>query len=210
MLNRSHAEEMLPHNAGCEEGFRSLSTLSARPLPFGGGSKSSSSQSTSNKDNSAVVEDQGQSASDGSRAARAEDEATSVSGGGNMVDNSEVSGGSVNAEKGAEVIGGGALAAGGNVDLQDSSLTIETVSDDVLEDAFDFGSETVRESIQNARLSQEAANLLSRTTNEVIAGIASEKTEDSASDIFKNLQRNLLIGALIFGGVLIITRKAND
>jgi len=190
------------------------------------GSKSSSSQSTSTttKDNSAVAEDEAIVTSDGSAASKAEDEAVSVSGGG-QVSQKELAENAFAAEGNSRVNKDNLIGAGGGVSLAHSQISVEQIGDDVVKDALDFGGKaldfstyTVEESLkvgsagledayEQAQISQEAANRLSRTTNEIIAGIARENSEDSDSEIFADLQRNLLIGGGILAAVILVINQ---
>ena len=216
----------MPINSAISNGFACKPGFGAQPrfVAFSGGSSSKSSQATTNKDNSAIVEDQGMNVTDGSRGAQ--DEALIIQGGGKK------SSTSVNAsrdervfEDEAQILSGSSrnvsenlFGAGGNLSLSNSQVHLETLSDQVVSDAFDFGTYAISESLkvgsaglddayENAKLSQQAANQLSRVTNEVIAGIAREKTEDSDSQIFKDLQKNLLIGGVILVGAIYLSRQ---
>lgn len=218
MLNSLEFTEF-PINSAQGNGFDPKPGIGCQPrfVPFGGGSKSKSSQSTVAKDNSAIVEDQGLNVTDGSRAARAEDEAIAIGqlsqGKGSSVrldlDKREIEDSQV-LEGNSRNVSGNMLGAGGNQSL--NNVTIEQLSDDVVRDVLDFGEVALRESFKtgsqgieeafaSAMRSQDGANQLSRVTNEIIAGIASERTEDSASTVYANLQKNILIA----GGMLALT-----
>lgn len=91
---------------------------------------------------------------------------------------------------------------------------------DVTDDAFDFSGDALAEvgesnrtiagvldeALGFAETSQEAANQLSRTTNQVLA----TKSSDADSAVSATLQKNVLIGTAIIAGAIVVSRLPNS
>lgn len=173
----------------------------SRCFCFGGGSSTRSSQSTVNKDNSAVGEDEFQNVTDGGVGAR--DQALAIKGGGTRsrtaVDlSSEDNSGQVT------------IGSENQIDINsiDSEVTGQAFdfAGDLSDDAFGFGKFTVQEALDIARISQDSANRTSQAANTVLA----KKSDDAPSAMAETFQKNVLIGLGIIAAAIIFSQFPNS
>lgn len=162
-MSQQNDLSIFPFNCGLENGFKPTPGIGrGRMVPFKG-SSSKSSQSTVNKDNSAVVEDEGLSANE-SVASREGDALSNVRGSNVISDGSrqiQRSNVEIN-ETDAGLVGGNVEAGGGTVNIETSDAeiageafgaakNIASESDKTLRgalaDAFGFSQSTVDEAI---------------------------------------------------------------
>jgi hypothetical protein len=181
--------------------------FSAIRSTFHKGSNSESSQSTTTKDNSAIVEDEALAASDASQAAK--DDATVVSFRGGD-DGSRTVDLSTQTEDNS-----GRIEVGNQNDIK-----IESVDPEIVADAFGFGesalsevgetTDTLADALNSAfgfaQISQQAANDLSRVTNETLAS----KSSDADSAVSETLQKNILIGTGIIAAAIVISQMQQN
>jgi len=110
----------------------------------------------------------------------------------------------------------GSLALGANAALtvnsgmSGSGNTIQQVDDRIIKaagdvltiaatgarDSLDFGDKALSMALENSRASQDSANSLVRQVNELFGTTVAQKTNDSATEVAKTTQRNLLLAAL--------------
>ena len=183
-----------------------------RTLHKGSSSSSKSSQSTTSKDNSAVVEDAGINASDGSKALR--DDAKGIEGKGNQIVEQEFAGEAQIVEGNLDIGDGNSFTTS---DPEVSKAAIEAagkVAGDsfgfaraTVEESFDLGkksqdsiTETFNDLIQFSQITQAEANELTRETNDVLA----KKSSDADSAVSETLQKNILIGIALAGIVIAV------
>lgn len=94
--------------------------------------------------------------------------------------------------------------AGSGAIISDGPVNITTSDPDTVLNALQFALLGMEATTANARTSQDAANHLTRVTNEQMAAVVREKTSDAPSTVIRDAQKNnlALVGILATGLLL--------